>query len=213
MSESSASPPKPALANAVALFPWLSAILISIALIAAVVVSFLPPFTAEFVKWDDPNTFSANPNCRGLTLEHVFWAFTHPYAGHYHPLTFISFMVDFSLWKLNAPFYHAHNILLHAISAVLWWRLLTRLKIPAAWLAAAIFALHPVNVESVAWITERKNTLAMFFYVVSLLWYLKYEAANQRKWYGLALAAFWFARKKISDVRAQATIADGRASP
>src|SRR5439155_67947 len=85
----------------------------------------------------------------------IWLSFDSP--SQYFPLTYTSFRIERALWGLNPSGYHWTNIFLHVANALLVWRLLARLKLPSAWLAAAIFALHPVQVESVAWITERKN--------------------------------------------------------
>ena len=137
------------------------------AILLLVIVAYLPALRGQFI-WDDDFHILRNESLRSLTGLWRIW-FEPGATQQYYPLTYSSFWLDFHLWGLNPPPYHAENILLHALNALLVWRLLRRLNLPGAWLGAALFALHPVCVESVAWISERKNTLSGFFFLLSLL--------------------------------------------
>src|SRR3982751_6579980 len=139
-------------------------------LFAAVVIAYLPAFRAGFI-WDDDKYVTQNELLTAPDGLQRIW-FSRDSPSQYFPLTYTTFRFERALWKLNPAGYHAVNVLLHALNAVLLWRVLRRILgrvgaaptlQPAAWLAAALFALHPVHVESVAWITERKNVLSLFF--------------------------------------------------
>jgi protein O-mannosyl-transferase len=111
-------------------------------------------------------------------------------VSQYYPVTHSAFWLQHHLWGDAMLGYHLTNILLHAISALLLMRILKRLEVPGAWFAAAVFALHPVHVESVAWISELKNTLSTAFYFGAALSYLHFEATRRRAFYFAALALF-----------------------
>src|SRR5688572_9864799 len=151
---------------------------------------YWPALRGGFV-WDDMILVEKNQLATGdLNLRTVWF-------GTDFPLTTVMFWIQWLLWGKNTFGYHVVNVLLHATSAVLVWRILLRLKIPGAWLAAALFAVHPVCVASVAWISEFKNTLSLPICLLSLWWYLRFEEncaehkpAKARWCFWLSLAAF-----------------------
>lgn len=136
-------------------------------MVLLVALAYLPALHGQFI-WDDDFHVLKNAALRSLNGLWRIW-FEPGATQQYYPLTYSCFWIDYHLWGLNPPPYHAENILLHALNALLVWRLLRRLGVPGAWLGAALFALHPVCVESVAWVSERKNTLSGFFFLMSLL--------------------------------------------
>jgi tetratricopeptide (TPR) repeat protein len=160
--------------------------LLGLFLVVMTLVAYEPVWHAGFV-WDDDTLLTGNAAVKSPDGLSRIWFQTD------FPLTVTSFWLEWRLWGMYAPGYHLTNILLHAAGALLFWRVLARLKIPAAWLAAACFAVHPVNVESVAWIAERKNTLALVFFTLTLLVYLRFEDTGRWRWYWAALGAFTLA--------------------
>src|SRR6266478_4691799 len=140
----------------------------------------------QFITLDDPTYIRENPMVnRGVTLTGLTWAFTTFYAANWHPLTWIAHMIDSQLFGMNAGGHLIVNALIHtANTLLLFWLLLgtTRARWPSA-LVAALFALHPLHVESIAWAAERKDTLATFFGLFSLIAYARYVETCSRKWY------------------------------
>lgn len=150
-------------------------------LVVMTVGAYLPAVRAGFI-WDDNDYVYDNQTLRSVDGLRQIW-FKIKATPQYYPMVHTSYWLEYRFWKLNPAGYHIVNILLHAVGAVLLWRILTILHLPkpGAWLAAAIFALHPVHVESVAWITERKNVLSGVFYLGAALAYLHYALAPENK--------------------------------
>ena len=139
--------------------------ILGLLLVAAVVVVYQPVWYAGFI-WDDDGRLTANPCIVGPWGLKEIWTTS---AADLCPLVYTTFWFEHALWGLAPLPYHLVNILLHGTCAILLWRVLRSLKIPGAWLGAALWALHPVQVESVAWITEMKNTQSCLFYLLTIL--------------------------------------------
>ena len=157
-------------------------------------VAYLPAMQGGFI-WDDDELVTDNALVHAPDGLYRLWFTDQPID--YWPLTYTSFWFEWRLWGMHPTGYHVTNVLLHIAAAFLIWAILHRLSIPGAFLAALLFAVHPVNVESVAWIAQRKNTLAIVFFLLSILWYLSAEERRAKfsnwLWYGLSLLAFLLA--------------------
>jgi Flp pilus assembly protein TadD len=167
--------------------PWRQDWLLSLLLVILTMAAYLPAWNGTPI-WDD-DAHLTKPELRSLEGLARIW--TQPGATQqYYPLVHSLFWAEHQLWGDWPPGYHLLNILLHCVSALLLVRILRRLEIPGAWLAAAIFALHPIQVESVAWISELKNMLSGVFYFGSVLVYLKFDRTRNLASYVAALALF-----------------------
>src|SRR5712691_814968 len=180
---------------------WLIPVLIALVTVAA----FLPTLHNQFVNWDDDENFLDNPHYRGLGWTQLHWMWT-THLGHYIPLTWMTLGLDYLLWGMNPVGYHLTSLLLHAANAVVFFvvvrRILTRaLPSPAerghalavaAGFAALVFGIHPLRVESVAWVTERRDVLSGLFYLSAILIYLRAceGGARGRGWYWGAVGLF-----------------------
>jgi tetratricopeptide (TPR) repeat protein len=136
-------------------------------LFLATLLAYAPAFRAGFV-WDDDDHVTKNPMLESADGLRRIWLDAGS-TPQYYPLVHTTFWIERHLWGLEPAGYHAVNVVLHALSAIVLWRLLVLLEVPGAWLAAALFALHPVHVESVAWVSERKNVLSGLLYLLSAL--------------------------------------------
>ena len=166
-----------------------------------------------FLNWDDDVNFLTNPHYRGLGWTHLRWMFTTVRLGHYIPLSWLTLGLDFVLWGMHPFGYHLTNLLLHCANAAIFYfvgRLLLALAVPgsgrarlclAAAFSALLFALHPLRVEAVAWITERREVLAGFFYLLTVYFYLKAVCAGKShklRWF--LLSAVLFALSLLSKI-------------
>lgn len=169
---------------------WRPAILAGLLILLSVVV-YLPALHCGFI-WDDDLYVTQNPMLTDTNGLHEIWFSAHT-QSQYFPLVYTTLRFERDLWGLNPLGFHLVNILLHGLNAALVWMILLRLRVPGAWLAAAIFAFHPVGVETVAWIAELKNVESLLFYLLALLAWMKFiEPSDRSRWlyYGLALASY-----------------------
>lgn len=179
---------RPAAESAVGTWPApLRELLLAAGLLAAVVVTYLPALRAGFI-WNDADYVTAPPLQGGDGLVRIW---TEPGATEqYYPLLHSAFWLEHQLWGDRAVGYHLANVLQHVLAAYLLSRVLRQLRVPGAWLTAYVFALHPVAVESVAWISEQKNTLSTALGLAAAWLYLRFAAAGGRGRYLLGTAVF-----------------------
>src|SRR5712691_8607256 len=183
--------------------------LFAVLLFALVGWVFLPALRNDFVHYDDPLYVTGNAQVRhGLTWEGIRWAFHSSVAANWHPITMLSHMLDVQIFGLDPNGHHATSVLIHAVNAALLFLLFRRMT-GARWrslFVAVLFAVHPLRVESVAWIAERKDVLSTFFGLLSLLAYAQYatnkaeiggkysvfsvQCSVAARWYALALFLF-----------------------
>ncbi len=168
-------------------------------------VVYFPSLRGAYVL-DDDIYVTQNRTLRSVDGLRRIW-FEIGAEPDYYTVVYSTFWVEYHLWGLAPLGYHLVNIALHSLGALLLWRLLVRLRVPGGWFAAAIFAVHPVCVESIAWITERKNTLSLFFALASMLCYLRFEPpeiaaqeveSGKRRWGSYAAALVLFALALLS---------------
>jgi Flp pilus assembly protein TadD len=181
------------------LFRTGNALAISLSLFVLVVWVFLPSLRGDFIEFDDSVYVTGNAHVQsGLTWENLAWGICHTVVGNWHPLTVWSLMVDRQIYGLKPWGYHLTNVLLHAVNTVLVFLVLRQIT-GATWrslMVAGLFGVHPLRVESVAWICERKDVLSLVFWMLAISAYAKYVVASKshspecKAWYGLTLVMF-----------------------
>jgi len=168
-------------------------IIFSVALIIlAVVISYHPALDAGFTNWDDDKYILNNSDILHVSKANIQKFFSESYMGNYHPLTMLSYAVDHDVAKLRPGQYHFTNILFHAFNSLLvFWLVLVLMKRwECAFMAGLLFAVHTLHVESVAWVSERKDVLYAFFYFLSLIFYVNYVKRKRALLYIAALLIF-----------------------
>ncbi len=169
-------------------------LILGLVLVVATLVLYYPAIHHPFVNYDDDGYVTENHHVQsGLTWDTVAWAFTSYDQANWHPVTWLSHALDWQLFQLDPAGHHGTNVLLHALNvAVLFWILLQATgSAGRSFMVAALFALHPINVESVVWVAERKNLLSMLFFLLALGAYRWYAREPRPGRY--AVVAFFFA--------------------
>ena len=181
--------------------PRLKGVILAALLVGMSVAAYWPAMNAGFI-WDDDDYVTENPLLHEPDgFERIWLSMDAP--SQYFPLVYTAFRVEYGIWGLDPFGYHLINVLFHAANALLLWLLLRRLEIAGAWFAAGVFALHPVHVESVAWITERKNVMSLFFSLLSMLAWVRFvepRPGAARRFYAFSL--IWYVLALASKVTA-----------
>ena len=153
-----------------------------IALVVIVWLAFLPALQNGFTNWDDPAYVTGNPAIKELSWSSVTRIFTTAHQGLYKPLVLFSFAIEYHFFGLNPWIYHATNGVLHCINSLLvfWLIFLFSRRLGIAWLVAVLFGIHPLHVESVAWVTERKDMLSGLFFLAGSVAYLASGKGRRR---------------------------------
>lgn len=158
----------------------------------AILGVFYPAYGFEYINFDDPTYVTENPwVLKGLSTKGILWAFSNEHGGHWHPLSWISHMIDIELFGINPAMHHLNNLIMHALNCVLVYVLVNSLfssRFACLFIALA-FGLHPQRIESVVWISERKDVLSMLFSLLSLIFYVQYVKNRGRLAYYFALIA------------------------
>lgn len=151
-------------------------------------IAYIPSLKAGFVNWDDPDYVSNNPMLKNIS--NLKMLFTRPIQGNYHPLTVISLAINYSISGMDAWSYHLFNLIFHLVNCYLVFKLamiLSRNNVIIAVTTSLLFGIHPMHVESVAWVSERKDVLYSLFFLAGLISYTKYIDGGSRKQYGLTI--------------------------
>jgi len=174
-------------------------------LVFLLVITFIvmsPSLKGKFLNWDDDVNITRNENVKQLSGENIKKIFTQPVIGNYNPLTILTFAFEYHFFGENPFYYHLNNLILHLINAffVFWLMMLLRLRREWALFAALMFAIHPMRVESVAWITERKDVLYAMFYLASVISYIYHLKLKKKRF--LVLTILFFLLSLLSKIQA-----------
>lgn len=178
-----------------------------LAIVFLVIITFLcfsDSLKNELTNWDDQQYIIENPLVKSLSFENIQEIFSTNVMGNYHPLAILSFAVDYHFYKLSPEGYHTTSLIIHLLNTILIFLFFRSLSnsLLVAFITALLFGIHPMHVESVAWVSERKDVLYLFFYMASLYTYLFFIKANNRKWFFYLLTFLLFALSLISKAQA-----------
>ena len=174
--------------------------ILSILLVLATAAVYFQVYQFDYLDWDDNAYVVMNPAIEGFTPENIVWAFRNEHVYNFHPLTWLSFMLDVELFGRSAAVFHIVNVVLHTANVLLLFALM-RMLTKDVWrgaFVAAMFAIHPLHVESVAWISERKDVLTTLFGLLCLLAYVRYVRAERWRWVWYLMTVLAFALALLS---------------